>query len=101
VPLKPHLLGNEYHTIADGNGGKPIMFWIKLVEGKDRPKKADGSWVIPSEYETLTKTAKTMVDEMTKPLHGTGKVVVGDAGFSVCNGIIACHKKGRELSSLR
>ena len=40
VPRKPHPFGNEYHTIADGDGGKPIMFWIKLVEGKDRPKKA-------------------------------------------------------------
>jgi len=64
-----------------------------LVEGKDRPKKADGSWAFPSEFDHLTKTAKTMM-EMTKPLHGTGKVVVGDAGFSVRDGIIACHKKG-------
>jgi len=93
VPCKPHPFGNEYHTIANGDGGKAIMFRIKLVEGKDRPKKADGSWAFPSEYDRLTKTVKTMV-EMTKPLHGTGKVVVGDAGFSVRNGIIACHKKG-------
>ena len=32
--------------------------------------------------------------EMTKPLHGTGKVVVGDASFSVRDRIIVCHKKG-------
>lgn len=93
VPRKPHPFGNEYHTIADGDRGHPIMFQIKLVEGKDRPKKADGSWAFPSEFDHLTKTARTMM-EMTKPLHGTGKVVVGDASFSVRDGIIACHKKG-------
>jgi hypothetical protein len=35
VPQKPHPFGNEYHTIADGDGGKPILWQIKLVEGKD------------------------------------------------------------------
>ena len=93
VPRKPHPFGNEYHTIADGDDGKPIMFRIKLVEGKDRPKKADGSWAFPSEYDRLQKTTKTMM-EMTKPLHGTGKVVVGDSGFCVREGVIALHKKG-------
>ncbi len=93
VPCKPHLFGNKYHTIADGDSGKPIMFWIKLVEGKDRPKKADGSWAFPSEYNRLSKMTKTML-EMTKPLHGTGKVVVADSSFCVRDGVIACHKKG-------
>ena len=32
--------------------------------------------------------------EMTKPLHGTGKVVMGDSGFSVQDGVIACTEKG-------
>jgi hypothetical protein len=67
IPCKPHPFGNEYNTIADGDQGKPIMFWIKLVEGKDRPKKTDGSWEFPSEYNRLSKTIKTML-EMTKPL---------------------------------
>ncbi len=31
VPRKPHPFGKEYHTIADGDQGKAIMFWIKLV----------------------------------------------------------------------
>ena len=79
VPHKPHPFGNEYHTIADGDDGKPIMFRIKLVEGKDRPKKADGSWAFPLEYDRLQKTMMTMM-KMTKPLHGTGKVVVWDSG---------------------
>ena len=58
VPCKPHPFGNQYHTIADGDGGKPFMFWIKLVEGKDRSKKADGLWAFPSEYDRMTKTCK-------------------------------------------
>lgn len=35
IPWKPHPFDNEYHTIADGDGGKPILWRIKLVEGKD------------------------------------------------------------------
>jgi hypothetical protein len=58
VPRKPHPFGNEYHSIADGDDGRPIMFRIKLVEGKDRPKKADGSWAFPSEYDRLQKANK-------------------------------------------
>jgi hypothetical protein len=36
--------------------------------------------------------AKTML-EMTKLLHCTGKVVVGDSGFCVRNGVIALYQK--------
>jgi hypothetical protein len=35
-----------------------------------------------------------MMLEMTKPLYGTGKVVVADSGFCVRDGVIACHNKG-------
>ncbi|KAL7463510.1 hypothetical protein ACHAXS_003872 [Conticribra weissflogii] len=38
VPRKPHPSGNEYHSIADGDQGKPIMWCVKLQEGKDQPK---------------------------------------------------------------
>ena len=93
VPRKPHPFGNEYHSIADGDDGKPIMWRVKLVEGKDRPKKADGQWVFPTEYPGLGKTTTTML-EMTKPIHGKGKVVVGDSGFCVREGVIECHKRG-------
>jgi hypothetical protein len=94
VPRKPHPFGNEYHTIADGGGGKPILWQIKLVEGKDQPKKADGrTWAHPAEYNSMAATAKTMMT-MTKPIHGQGKVVVGDSGFCVRDGVIACHRAG-------
>jgi hypothetical protein len=36
VPRKPHPNGNEYHSIADGDDGQPVMLWrIKIREGKD------------------------------------------------------------------
>jgi hypothetical protein len=44
VPRKPYPFGNEYHTIAVSNKGYPIMWRIKLREGKDRPKLANGQW---------------------------------------------------------
>jgi hypothetical protein len=94
VPWKPHLFGNEYHSIADGDDGKPIMWRVKIVEGKDRPKKADGRWAFPSEFPArLGKTTTTML-ELTKLIHGKGKVVVGDSGFCVWEGVIECHKRG-------
>ena len=51
VPRKPHPLGNEYHSIADGDDGKAIMWRIKLQEGKDRPKDAAGKFLFPSKFE--------------------------------------------------
>ncbi len=42
VPRKPHPFGNEYHTIADGDQGKPIMWRAKVQEGKDRPSIVPG-----------------------------------------------------------
>ncbi|KAL3809499.1 hypothetical protein ACHAXA_009735 [Cyclostephanos tholiformis] len=92
VPRKPHPFGNEYHSIADGDDGKSIMWRVKLVEGKDRPKKAGGQWVFPTEFPGYGKTTTTML-EMTKPIHGKGKVV-GDSGFCVREGVVECHKRG-------
>ena len=41
---------------------------------------------------------KTML-EMTKPLYGTGKVVVGDSSFCIRDGVIACHLKGVKVQA--
>jgi len=98
VPRKPHPLGNEYHSIGDGDDGKPIMWRIKLQEGKDRPKDAAGKWAFPSEFEgknantnrKYTKTS-TLMCIMTKPIHDTGKVVSMDSGFCVTVGILHIH----------
>ena len=51
LPCKPHPFGNEYHSIADGNGGKPIMWRIKIIKGKDHLKEADRTWAFPSKYK--------------------------------------------------
>jgi hypothetical protein len=93
VPWKPHPFDNEYHLIADGDEGKPIMWKVKLVEEMDWLRKAYGSWAFPSEFEQMPKTAKTMV-EMTKPIHSQGKVVIGDSGFCVQDRVVACHQRG-------
>ena len=73
--------------------GKPIMWRVKIQEGKDRPKKPDGSWAFPSEFPGYSKTATLML-EMTKPVNHRGKVVSMDSGFCVSVGIIAMHNLG-------
>ncbi len=93
VPHKPHPFGNEYHSIADGDDGKSIMWRVKLVEGKDKPRRANGHFVFPTEFPGYGKTT-TMMLEMMKPIHGKGRVMVGDSGFCVQEGVIECHKWG-------
>ena len=79
VPRKPHHFGNKYYSIADGvteKGleGKPIMWRVKLQEGKNHPKNPDESWAFPSEFPGYSKTAM-LVLEIMKPVHHTGKIV--------------------------
>ena len=50
VTRKPDPLGTEYHIIADGDAGKPIMWRIKIQEGKDRTKDEKGKWAFPSAF---------------------------------------------------
>ena len=68
--------------MENGLEGKPIMWRMKLKEGKDRPKKPDGSWAFPSEFPGYSKTATLML-EMTKPVHHTCKVVSMDSAYHV------------------
>ena len=93
VPRKPHPLGNEYHTIADGDQGRPIMWRAKIQEGKDRPMMNGRTPRYPSQFECYSVTAKLML-EMTKPIFNTGKVVTMDSGFCVTAGILAMHDNG-------
>ncbi len=43
-PRKLHPFGNKYHSIADSDesGQHPIMWRVRLVEGKDQPKLGNG-----------------------------------------------------------
>ena len=79
VLRKPHPLGNEYHSIADGYEGNIVMYQIKIQEGKDLPKDSNVKWGFPSKFEeenpntgrNYTKTSIFM-GEITVPLHGMG-----------------------------
>ena len=85
VPRKYHPFGDEYHSIADGlteKGleGKPIIWRVKLQEGKDQSKKPDESWAFLSKVPGYYTTATLML-EITKPVHHTGKIVSIYSGF--------------------
>jgi hypothetical protein len=96
LPWKPHPFGNEYHSIADGDDGHFIMWRVKLVEGKDRPKLPNGKLAFESKWETMYPKAPTVATllEITEPIHRTGKIVTGDSGFCVTDGVLALHDVG-------
>ncbi|KAL7475542.1 LOW QUALITY PROTEIN: hypothetical protein ACHAW6_001451 [Cyclotella cf. meneghiniana] len=71
VPLKPHLFGNEYHSIADSDDNKQIMWCNQIPEGQNHPKLNSGRWAFPSKYANEMKTAGLMLF-MTEPIHNTG-----------------------------
>ena len=52
VTRKRHPLGNDYHIITDVDEGNPVMYWIKIQEGKDRPRDANGKWSFPSKCDS-------------------------------------------------
>ena len=90
VPWKPCSFGNEDHTICDCDlkEGCPIMYWVELVEGKDRPKELG-----PKEFDDRGRTVGLMM-RMSKNLWNSGKIVTMDSGFSVAKGILAMREKG-------
>jgi hypothetical protein len=96
-PPKLWPFGNKYHSIADGdkNGHNPIMWRIRLVEGQNWPKLANGRWVFPSTWERqgYTKTVELLLD-LTELIHRTGKMVTGDSSFCVAEGVMALDAKG-------
>jgi hypothetical protein len=91
VPLKPHPMGNEYHSICSGHSG--VMYRIELVEGKDRPKE-----MVPK-YNDLGATSGLLL-RLTGSIWSTGKTVILDSGFCVLKAIIELKKKGVFASAL-
>ena len=79
--------------MKESHKGHPIMWRVKIQEGKDCLKKAAGTWVFPSNFQGYTKTA-TLMPEMTKPTHHTGDVVSMDSVFYVSVDIIVMHNHG-------
>ena len=86
VARKPHPFGNELHTIACALSG--ILFFAEMVEGKDRPRQLG-----KKQFAELGKTVGLML-RMSRPLWGTGKVVVMDSGFCVAKGLCEMYHKG-------
>lgn len=86
VKRKPHPLGNEYHTICDGE--TCIMFKMELVEGKSRPQQR------PLKYEAEYGKTASLVIRMTEELSTTGRVVVMDSAFCVMSAIYQLYKRG-------
>ena len=84
MPRKPHPFGNEYHTICCGETG--IMYFVELVEGKDRPAQLGRH-----QHEERGKTVGLLL-RMTKSISGTGKVVIMDSGFCVLEALIALRE---------
>ena len=89
--------GNEYYSVAgsDESMQHPIMWLVRLFEGKDWPKLGNRRWAFPTQWENegKTKTVKVLLN-MTALIHRTGKVVTGDSGFCVAAGVTALHEKG-------
>ena len=101
APRKTHPLGNEYHSITDGDESNTVVYRIKIQEGKDHIKDANFKWVFPSKFEVenpktgrkYNKTSSLMCD-MKVPLHGTGKIVSMNSLFCVTVVILHLHKHG-------
>ena len=85
VPRKPWPFGNEWHDIgcADTN----VIWQLKIREGKNQPRK------LPKEHDNKGKTVGTLL-HLTKPIHGSGKLVVLDSGFCVLQGLVELKKLG-------
>jgi hypothetical protein len=92
LPRKPHPFGNEYHSIVNGDRGKPIMWQIRIVEDKDWPRKSDGTFAFQTKWEKkgFTNTVELLMD-ITELIHHTGKVT-GDSGFCVALGVTTLHQ---------
>lgn len=90
VQQKTHPSTNEYHSIADGNKVKPIMWQVTLKEGKYRPKDANSKPCFLKEFESHSKTSTLML-YMTKPKNKNGKVIMIDIGCCIAVGIFSLN----------
>ena len=64
------------------------MIWqLEIREGKDQPHE------LPKEHNSKGKTVGTLL-HLTKPIHGSGKLVVLDSGFCVLQGLVELKKLG-------
>lgn len=90
VKRKPHPLGNEYHTVACCES--KIIFFMELVEGKDKPKEGAHSEA-QFEKDFGSKIAALVV-RMTTPIWGSGRAVLLDSGFGYIPSVVQLKNKG-------
>ena len=88
VKRKPHPFGNEYHTIACCD--THIIFYIEIMEGKDRPSQGPDS---VAEFEEKGATPG-LVTRMTRTIWGSSRVVLLDSGFGYLPCLQALKGKG-------
>jgi len=79
VPRKPWPFGNEYHTIACASSF--VLFRMELQEGKDEPPNRR-----QKQFSEHGKMAGKIL-RLTKPLHNTNSIVIGDSGFCVVKAV--------------
>ena len=86
VPRKPHLFGNEFHTICCGLCG--ILFALEIVMGKDAPPQFQLA------FEVTRKPTIGLLLRLTQALHHTGKIVLGDSGLCVLEAVTKLKSYG-------
>ena len=91
-PQKPLPFSNEWHTIACSIC--TIIFFVELLEGKDRPKDAP-----PCEFSDMSKTVG-LVLRMTRPIWHRAKCVILDSEFCVLWAIAELRNKGVYASAV-
>jgi hypothetical protein len=90
VKRKPHPFGNEYHTAACCE--TKIIYFIELVEGKDRPPQLPLTHLSPNDASGGKTTALLL--RMTETIWGSGRVVILDSGFGVIKSGLALLERG-------
>jgi len=80
-PRKPWPFGNEWHTIACVL--TTIIFWVELVEGKDRPKELGEKKY--NDINGLKQKTVGLLLRMTESVWHSSRLLVLDSGFWWCH----------------
>ena len=89
VKRKPHPFGNEYHTIACCD--THIIFFIEIMEGKDRPTEGPNK---TAEFEAEKGLTPALITRIIRTIWGSSRVVLLDSGFGYLPCLQALKEKG-------
>jgi hypothetical protein len=87
VGRKPRPFGNEYHTMACAQSH--ILFWIEMVEGKDRPPQLG-----PLQHVEAHGKLCGLVLRAAEGIKGSNRVIGMDSGFGVLAALPELRKRG-------